>query len=152
MSRVPLIDAAVLRKRIADIQYLTQGDGLQARFAMKANSATKILREMQAAGIWIDSVSGNEVLRAMRAGFAPGNEPSQILFTSDVFRDNALQVVLENNILPNIGSPGMLRDLHAAGYRGPVAVRVNPGFGHGHVNACDTGGPSSKHGLPRPAS
>jgi diaminopimelate decarboxylase len=28
-----------------------------------------------------------------------------------------------------------------------VSIRVNPGFGHGHVNACDTGGPSSKHGV-----
>ena len=26
-------------------------------------------------------------------------------------------------------------------------MRVNPGFGHGHVQACDTGGPSSKHGI-----
>ena len=25
--------------------------------------------------------------------------------------------------------------------------RVNPGFGHGHVQSCDTGGPSSKHGV-----
>ena len=24
---------------------------------------------------------------------------------------------------------------------------INPGFGHGHVNSCDTGGPSSKHGI-----
>ena len=34
-----------------------------------------------------------------------------------------------------------------AGYRGPIGVRVNPGFGHGHVRATDTGGPSSKHGI-----
>jgi diaminopimelate decarboxylase len=26
-------------------------------------------------------------------------------------------------------------------------MRTNPGFGHGHVEACDTGGPSSKHGI-----
>ncbi len=26
-------------------------------------------------------------------------------------------------------------------------MRVNPGFGHGHVQSCDTGGPSSKHGV-----
>src|SRR5690606_25038470 len=32
-------------------------------------------------------------------------------------------------------------------YRGPIGLRVNPGFGHGHVQACDTGGPSSKHGV-----
>src|SRR4029434_6774495 len=41
----------------------------------------------------------------------------------------------------------MMRELQRAGYRGPVSIRINPGFGHGHVNACDTGGPSSKHGI-----
>lgn len=142
-----LYDAEVIRQRIADIRYLTGGEGIQPRFAMKACPATRILREMQSAGIWIDAVSGNEVLRALRAGFAEGNQPPYILYTSDVFRDNAMEVVLKHNVLPNAGSPGMLRQLAAAGYRGPVSLRVNPGFGHGHVNACDTGGPSSKHGI-----
>jgi len=41
----------------------------------------------------------------------------------------------------------MVRELAEAGYHGPIAIRVNPGFGHGHVEACDTGGPSSKHGI-----
>ncbi len=142
-----LYDAEVIRQRIAAIKFLTGTEGVQARFAMKACPATKILREMAQAGIWIDAVSGNEVLRALKAGHPAGNNPPAILFTSDVFRDNAMQVVREHSILPNVGSPGMLRDLESAGYRGPVSLRVNPGFGHGHVNACDTGGPSSKHGI-----
>ena len=50
-------------------------------------------------------------------------------------------------VLPNLGSPGMVGELARAGYRGPIGLRVNPGFGHGHVPACDTGGPSSKHGI-----
>lgn len=141
-----LYDAEVMRKRISEIKELT-GEGIQARFAMKACPATKVLREMQAAGIWIDAVSGNEILRAKHAGHSTGAQPPVILYTSDVFRDNALQVVLENGILPNIGSAGMIDDLHAAGYRGAISIRVNPGFGHGHVNSCDTGGPSSKHGV-----
>jgi diaminopimelate decarboxylase len=142
-----LYDASVIHQRIAAIKDLTSGEGMQARFAMKACPATKILREMAKAGIWIDAVSGNEALRAIRAGHPPGHTPPAILFTSDVFRDNAMQVVREHNLLPNVGSPGMLRDLQEAGYRGPVSIRVNPGFGHGHVNSCDTGGPSSKHGI-----
>src|SRR6185503_6031465 len=48
---------------------------------------------------------------------------------------------------PNLGSPGMLAELKRAAYRGPIAIRVNPGFRQGHVDACDTGGPSSKHGI-----
>jgi diaminopimelate decarboxylase len=142
-----LYDARVIRQRINEVLFMTKAPGIQARFAMKACPATKVLREMKSAGVWIDAVSGNEALRALRAGFASGNNPPEICFTADVFRDNALSVVLENGLLPNIGSPGMVRELATAGYRGPVSIRVNPGFGHGHVNACDTGGPSSKHGV-----
>ena len=140
-------DAALLRQRIADIRHITDLPHVQARFAMKACPATKVLREMAAAGIWIDAVSGNEVLRALHAGHAAGQDPPVICFTADVFRDNALEVVLRHGILPNIGSPGMIEDLSRAGYSGRISLRINPGFGHGHVNACDTGGPSSKHGI-----
>jgi len=142
-----IIDAGVLRQRIAEVKSITEPAGVQARYAMKALSATRVLQEMQSAGMWIDAVSGNEVLRAIHAGFSGGQEPPVILFTADVFRNNALPVVLEHGILPNIGSPGMIRQLAEAGYQGDIAIRINPGFGHGHVNACDTGGPSSKHGI-----
>jgi diaminopimelate decarboxylase len=142
-----LYDARVIRQRIADIRFLTDSDGVQARFAMKACPATRVLREMHAAGIWIDAVSGNEVLRALHAGHPGGHTPPVIALTADVFRDNALDVILQRGVLPNIGSPGQIADLTRAGYAGPISLRVNPGFGHGHVNSCDTGGPSSKHGI-----
>ncbi len=142
-----IYDAALIRRQIGVIKELTAAPGLQARYAMKACPATRVLREICAAGLWIDAVSGNEALRALRAGFPGGAQPPAILYTADVFRDNSLSVLLENDLLPNIGSPGMIRDLANAGYRGPIALRLNPGFGHGHVNACDTGGPSSKHGI-----
>ncbi len=141
-----LYSAETLRQRIAEVKHVT-ADGIQARFAMKSCPATKVLSEMHEAGIWIDAVSGNEMLRALHASHPGGQTPPVILYTSDVFRDNALQVVLENGILPNVGSPGMIEQLAAAGYKGGVSIRVNPGFGHGHVNSCDTGGPSSKHGV-----
>ena len=142
-----LYDAAMLRERLTRLRGLTEGPDLQARFAMKANSSWKVLELVRDAGFWIDAVSGNEVLRARRAGFAMGPRPPVVLFTADVFRDNALTVILEHGIVPNVGSPGMIDELRGAGYKGPIAVRVNPGFGHGHVQSCDTGGPSSKHGI-----
>lgn len=142
-----LYDAGVLARRIALVKEATAAPGLQARYAMKACSAHLVLKEIARAGVWIDAVSGNEVLRAKRAGFAMGANPPVVMLTADVFRDNALDVVRDEGVLPNIGSPGQLRALSAAGYRGPIGLRVNPGFGHGHVQACDTGGPSSKHGV-----
>lgn len=139
--------AEVLRRRIADIAAMMGGEMLQPRYAMKACSLRRVLEEMRSGGLWIDAVSGNEVLRAQRAGFAAGAEPPVVMLTADVFRDNALAVVLEGRALPNIGSPAMVAELAGAGYRGPIGIRINPGFGHGHVRECDTGGPSSKHGI-----
>src|SRR5262245_23459987 len=110
-------DQAVLAARIELVEALTSGEGLQARYAMKACSAHLVLREMGARGIWIDAVSGNEVLRAKRAGFVMGASPPVVLLTADVFRDNALDVVCSERVLPNLGSPGQLCDLERAGYR-----------------------------------
>ena len=140
-------DGAELRRRLTELATLTDGPALQARYAMKANSSWKVLEAVRGSGLWIDAVSGNEVLRARRAGFAMGAEPPVVMLTADVLRDNALTVVLEHGVLPNVGSPGMIDELRGSGYAGPIAVRVNPGFGHGHVQSCDTGGPSSKHGI-----
>lgn len=142
-----LYDAAELRRRIADVKALVAAPGLQARYAMKANSSWKILKEIQASGCWIDAVSANESIRAFQVGFSGGHQPPYILYTADVFRGNWHEVILEEKLLPNLGSPGMLQDLIDAGYHGPISLRLNVGFGHGHVNACDTGGPSSKHGI-----
>ena len=142
-----LYDAQLLRSRIAAIRDLTDAPGLQARYAMKACSAAQVLSAMREQGIWIDAVSGNEVLRAQAAGYAMGAGVPEVMLSTDVFRDNALEVIGRHNVLPNLGSPAMVRQLAEAGYRGPIALRLNPGFGHGHVQGCDTGGPSSKHGL-----
>jgi diaminopimelate decarboxylase len=142
-----LMDGGEVRRRLARLQALTDGAALQARFAMKANSGWKVLDTVRNAGLWIDAVSGNEVLRARRAGFPMGATPPVVMLTVDVLRDNALTTVLEHGVLPNVGSPGMIDELRGSGYRGPIALRVNPGFGHGHVQSCDTGGPSSKHGV-----
>jgi diaminopimelate decarboxylase len=140
-------DAAIVQARIEAVAALTAAPGLQARYAMKACSTAPILVRMRAHRIWIDAVSGNEVLRAQAAGYPLGATVPEVMLTTDVFRDNALEVIREYGVLPNIGSPHMLDQLAAAGYRGPLGIRLNPGFGHGHVQSCDTGGPSSKHGI-----
>ena len=140
-------DAEILQARIDTIRALTAAPGLQARYAMKACSAAPVLARMRAQQIWIDAVSGNEVLRARAAGYPLHAAGPEVMLTTDVFRDNALDVVRDYGVLPNIGSPAMVQALAAAGYRGPLGLRINPGFGHGHVQSCDTGGPSSKHGI-----
>lgn len=139
--------AEVLRRRIGDIKAITPAPRLQARYAAKACTNRHVLEVIREHGIWIDAVSGNEIVRAKNAGFSMGAKPPVVLYTADVFRHNALDVIRGEQVMPNIGSPAMIDALRGAGYRGPIGVRLNPGFGHGHVRATDTGGPSSKHGI-----
>ncbi len=136
-----------LRKRANEVLSIVEAEGAQARYAMKACSTRKILEELQSLGFWIDAVSGNEILRAVQAGFAPGQNPPTVLYSADVFRDNAIEAIKEHHALPNVGTPHMIDQLAEADYRGAIGIRINPGFGHGHVQQCDTGGPSSKHGI-----
>ncbi|EEP89747.1 diaminopimelate decarboxylase [Yersinia kristensenii] len=117
------------------------------RFAQKACSNIHILRLMREQGVKVDSVSLGEIERALQAGFLPGQEPAEIVFTADLLDHATLLRVTELNIPVNAGSIDMLDQLgqHAPGH--PVWLRVNPGFGHGHSQKTNTGGENSKHGI-----
>ncbi len=117
------------------------------RFAQKACSNIHILRLMRSQGVKVDSVSLGEIERALQAGFQPGLEPAEIVFTADLLDQATLLRVTELNIPVNAGSIDMLDQLgqHAPGH--PVWLRVNPGFGHGHSQKTNTGGENSKHGI-----
>ncbi|MDR0516904.1 MAG: diaminopimelate decarboxylase [Fibromonadaceae bacterium] len=113
------------------------------RYAQKAFPNINVLSRMRALGVDVDAVSAGEITRALKAGF----EPSQIRYTADVFDSDALALIKKHSIPVNIGSPNMLEQLSEAGVKVPLAIRINPGFGHGHSNKVNTGGELSKHGV-----
>jgi len=136
-------DATRIVERIAD---LAEFDVV--RYAQKACSNLAVLDLIRRHGVVVDAVSAGEIRRALAAGFQPGDDdPPQIVYTADVFDQEALDLVVEHNIPVNCGSPEMIDQLgrRAAG-RG-ITLRLNPGFGHGHSQKTNTGGPQSKHGI-----
>ncbi|KKB12647.1 diaminopimelate decarboxylase [Devosia geojensis] len=137
-----LYEAEPIRQRVGQ---LSAFDCI--RYAQKANSNTHILRLLRAMGVAVDAVSLGEIERALRAGYAPGTDAHEIVFTADIIDEATLARVLELGIPVNCGSPDMLRQLGRAGRGHPVWLRINPGFGHGHNRKTNTGGPSSKHGI-----
>ncbi|MDB9777117.1 diaminopimelate decarboxylase [bacterium] len=134
-----------LRQSIEEIRQLSP----VTRYAMKACSNVRILKEMLAHGIKIDAVSVYEVKRAIKAGF----RSEDICFTSDVFSNaDDVRFCLEQNIFTNCGTLGMLEEYGCAfksiGRGSPkVSIRINPGEGAGHSKKTNTGGPYSKHGI-----
>lgn len=134
-----------LRRSIDEIKQLAP----VTRYAMKANSNIRILKEMLDSGVKIDAVSVFEVQRALRAGFSTND----ICFTSDVFfNDEDVKFCLENSIYCNCGTLGMVEEygkaLKATGSgSSKISIRINPGEGAGHSKKTNTGGPYSKHGI-----
>jgi diaminopimelate decarboxylase len=135
-------DAAMIKRRIEDLRSFDT-----IRYAQKANSNLAVLDLVRRKGVLVDAVSAGEVGRAIAAGFATVGDPPPIVYTSDIFDHEALDLVVTKNIHVNCGSPDMISQL---GKRAPgheITLRVNPGFGHGHSQKTNTGGEQSKHGI-----
>ena len=135
-------DSAVIIERIKQLQLFDT-----VRFAQKASSNIHILRLMREQGVKVDSVSLGEIERALVAGFKPGRENSEIVFTADVLDRATLAKVTELDIPVNAGSIDMLDQIGQQKAGHPVWLRINPGFGHGHSQKTNTGGENSKHGI-----
>ena len=135
-------DAATIRQRIAQVSNFDT-----VRFAQKACSNIHILKLMREQGVKVDAVSRGEILRALAAGYQAGGEPSEIVFTADLFDADTLACVVEHGVPVNAGSIDMLHQLGQASPGHAVWLRINPGFGHGHSNKANTGGEHSKHGI-----
>ncbi|MCL2623417.1 MAG: diaminopimelate decarboxylase [Planctomycetaceae bacterium] len=146
-------DAAVIRQRVRELKRFDV-----VRYAQKACSTIAVLQIMRSEGALVDTVSANELHRAMTAGYAVAgatpDAPTPIVYTADIFDRDSLATVLENNVHVNCGSPDMIRQYgeavkkpQFAGNRREITLRINPGFGHGHSQKTNTGGPQSKHGI-----
>lgn len=135
-------DLAVVAKRIQDLAAFDV-----IRFAQKANSNLAILSLARQLGVRVDAVSAGEIHRALRVGYRPGHDPAEIVYTADIFDRDALELVVEHKLLCNIGSPDMIDQLGQVAPGSPIVLRINPGFGHGHSQKTNTGGPQSKHGI-----
>jgi diaminopimelate decarboxylase len=135
-------DMQMIRQRVADLSMFDT-----IRYAQKACSNIAILDRLRRLGVVVDAVSAGEVRRALAAGFDPHSNPPGIVYTADVFDREALDLVAERSLHVNCGSPDMIEQLGSVSPGASVTLRINPGFGHGHSQKTNTGGPQSKHGI-----
>ncbi len=135
-------DMSLIQQRVLDLSAFDV-----VRYAQKACSNIGILDRLRRLGVVVDAVSAGEVKRALAAGFDPHSDPHGIVYTADVFDREALAMVTELGLHVNCGSPDMIEQLGTANPGASVTLRINPGFGHGHSQKTNTGGPQSKHGI-----
>ena len=135
-------DAATIRRRLADLRSFDC-----VRYAQKACSNLAVLDLLRRGGSLVDAVSGFEARRALAAGYKAECTPPGIVYTADIFDADALDLVVKEKIHVNCGSADMIDQYGARMPGGEITLRINPGFGHGHSQKTNTGGPQSKHGI-----
>lgn len=87
-------DLGLLRKTINEVQGFASQFNFDIHYAVKANSNSTILQELNRVGFGADCVSGNEVKLAFEIGF----EPQSILFAGVGKTDKEIRTALELNI------------------------------------------------------
>ena len=120
----------------------------QVHYAIKANHNPQILRQIAAAGLGADCVSGGEVQAALDAGFAPEG----IVFAGVGKADWEMRLGLEAGIGRfNVESTAELRVLSelatSMGKTALISIRVNPDIGAHTLAGITTGLAENKFGI-----
>ena len=120
----------------------------QVHYAVKANHNPVLLRQIAAAGLGADCVSGGEVQAALDAGFPP----SSIVYAGVGKADWEINLALEAGIGRfNVESSAELQVIAQLAARkgvvAPVSLRVNPDIGAHTLAGITTGLAENKFGI-----
>jgi len=143
-------DAATIRRRYAGLDQSFGAIPHRICYAIKANSNLAVLGLLARLGAGADIVSGGEMLRALAAGFAPGD----IVFSGVGKSDHELVAAMAAGVghinvesLAELRRIALLTDLHDSEVT--VGIRVNPDVTAETHPYIATGKGGLKFGVPR---
>ena len=143
-----LYDTALLRQTLESVVYESKKYSYKVHYAIKANYDDHLLAIIREYGLGIDCASGNELHKAIEAGF----DPKGIVYAGVGKRDKELRYAIEQDILAiNCESIEELELVDAlageAGRVADVALRINPDIDPKTNHCIDTGQADSKFGI-----
>ncbi len=141
---VYVYDAAVIQRQAKRLQEAFKGTPARFMYACKALTNQAVLRYMRSLGLGLDTVSIEEVLIGLKAGFTP----DEILFTPNMVPFSEYERAVELGVHINIDNIPMLERFgHAYGGRVPLCLRINPHIMAGGNERISTGHIDSKFGI-----
>jgi len=113
------------------------------KYAVKANSNINILRMIKELGGGLDTVSLQEILLGIEAGF----DPTDIIFTPNGISLNELEEALPLGVQINIDNLSQLEEFGEKYPEIPVCIRINPHIMAGGNDNISVGHIDSKFGI-----
>lgn len=143
-----LYDTALLRQTLESLLSESAKYGYKVHYAIKANYDDRLLAIIREYGLGIDCASGNELRKAVEAGF----DPRGIVYAGVGKRDKELRYAIGQRILAinceSVEELQVVDTLSAqAGCVTEVALRINPDIDPKTNHCIDTGQADSKFGI-----
>ncbi len=139
-----IYDTSIIQQQYQKLYDAFQGVNFQIKYACKALSNINILKYMKQLGAGLDTVSYQEVLLGLKAGF----EPSQIIFTPNCISMEELELAVQKGVHINIDNISILEQFgNKYGDTVPICVRINPHIYAGGNHHISTGHIDSKFGI-----
>lgn len=141
-------DIKLLNRTLEEIKRCSDVPAFNVHYAIKANANPVVLREINAAGLGVDCVSGGEIKAAIEAGFPA----SKIVFAGVGKSDWEIELALDNGIsCLNVESEPELEVIQEIAARintvARIALRVNPNIDAHTHHYITTGLAENKFGI-----
>jgi diaminopimelate decarboxylase len=125
------------------VNAFSEVEKLKINYACKALSNVSVLKLMQNMGSGLDTVSIQEVLLGLRAGF----KPADIIFTPNGVSLEEIETVAEMGVQINIDNLSILEQFGTKHPNVPVCIRINPHVMAGGNSNISVGHIDSKFGI-----
>ncbi len=141
---VYVYDAAKIQSQYQRlVNAFSEVEKLKINYACKALSNVSVLKLMQNMGSGLDTVSIQEVLLGLRAGF----KPADIIFTPNGVSLEEIETVAEMGVQINIDNLSILEQFGTKHPNVPVCIRINPHVMAGGNSNISVGHIDSKFGI-----
>lgn len=145
-----LYNLNLLQQTLDAAKTASQKYGYHVHYAMKANCDNKVLDIISKSGFGADCVSGNEILKAVEAGFPKSN----IAFAGVGKTDEEINIGLDYDIFTfnceSIQEIEVINELaEKKGKIAPIALRINPNVNANTHKYITTGLEENKFGINR---
>lgn len=141
---VYIYDASIIQRQIQNLKKSFEKVNLKIKYACKALNNISILKLFKYYGTGLDTVSIEEVLLGLKAGF----EPSEIIYTPNCVDFNEIKQAVELGVVINIDNISILEQFgHEYKDTVPCCIRLNPHIMAGGNYKISTGHIDSKFGI-----
>ncbi len=142
-SPLYVYDSAIMRRQFDRLTNAFNVKKLKINYACKASTNINILKYFKQLGAGLDTVSIQEVMLGLKAGF----KPEDIIYTPNCVSLEEIEMAVQRGVKINIDNISILEQFGQTHNHIPVCVRINPHIMAGGSSKISVGHIDSKFGI-----